>query len=79
MPCEKCGILLNESNMNGWLTDGMALCSNCESELKALKQVIGNMRHCYNIIGRAYRKKLAKVFDGIYNHFEERGLGEINQ
>ena len=79
MQCEKCGKLLDPLNGSLWLIDGIVLCINCESELKALKQVVGYMRHCYDIIGRAYRKKLEKIFDGIYNHFEERGFGAINQ
>jgi len=78
MPCEKCGILLHESNVNPWLTEGIVLCINCEHELKALRQVIGNIRYFYHIIGRAYREKLANAIDGIYNHFEERGFGGIN-
>lgn len=79
MPCEKCGIILTESNMNVWLTEGMALCIQCEHELKAVISVIGNIRYCYSIIRRGYREKLAKIFDGIYNHFEERGFGAINR
>jgi len=79
MTCEKCGVSLTESNMNVWLTDGMALCIKCEHELKALRSVIGNIQYCYSIIRSGYRKKLAKLIDGIYNHFEERGFGGFNE
>ena len=79
MPCEKCGTLLTESNMNVWLTEGMALCIQCERELKAVISVIGSIQYCYSIIRRGYRKKLANILDGIYNHFEERGFGGFNE
>ena len=79
MPCEKCGIELTESNMNVWLTEGRALCIRCESELKVLKTVIGNIRYFSTLISSHYRKKLAKVFEATYDHFENRNFGGFNE
>lgn len=79
MVCEKCGTLLTESNMNVWLTEGMALCIKCEHELKALQQIIGNLKYCFNIIGRSYRKRLGEAFDAVYNHFENKRFGGYNE
>ena len=79
MTCEKCGVSLTESNMNVWLTEGMALCIQCERELKAVISVVGNIQYCYNLIRRYNSEKLGNVIDALYNHFENKGFGGFNE